>query len=380
MKIGIDARLWNQTGVGRYIRNLVLNLYEIDHKNNYVLFVRNDDRKDVEERISNKNWKIVASPVRWHSLRDQVSFPRIIKKENVDLVHFPYFDIPFFYGKPFVITIHDLVYHHFMTGKASTNAIWLYGFKMLAYKILINSAARKARKIISVSNSTREEIFDHLLINKNKVEVIYEAADDFSAKGGSSSGRKSDRDLIEGRYFLYVGNVYPHKNTDNLIKAFKILIEKEKVKLIFAGSDDYFYSRLKKQSSKLIKEENIIIKENISDSELSGLYRNAVALVRPSFMEGFSLPPLEAMSMGCLVLASDIPVHKEILKDVPYYFNPSDSVDLNQKMNYVLGLDEKAKNERIKKGKELTEEYSWEKTARETLKIYESCIGLRSSK
>ena len=370
MKIGIDARLWNQTGIGRYIRNLVLNLHKIDHKNNYVLFVRNDDKKNVEEEITNYNWKIVAGSVRWHSLRDQISFPKIIKKEDVDLVHFPYFDIPFFYNRPYVITIHDLVYHHFMTGKASTNAIWLYGFKMLAYKILINNSARKAKKIISVSNSTREEIFEHLLVNKNKVEVIYEAADDFNFK--------PDNKNSNGKYFLFVGNVYPHKNTDNLIKAFKIIKEKEKVKLIFAGSDDYFYSRLKKQTSKLIKEGSIIIKENLSDNELSGLYKNAVALVRPSFMEGFSLPPLEAMGIECLVLASDIPVHKEILKEAPFYFNPNDHIDLSQKMLYVLGLDEKDKSERIRKGKKLADEYSWEKTARETLKIYESSTTSRS--
>jgi glycosyltransferase involved in cell wall biosynthesis len=365
MKIGIDARLWSQTGVGRYIRNLVINLHKNDRKNNYILFVRNDDKKNVEEEITSSNWKIVASSVRWHSLRDQINFPRIIKKENVDLMHFPYFDTPFFYKQPYVITIHDLVYHHFMTGKASTNAIWLYGLKMLAYKIIINSAARKARKIISVSDSTREEIFEHLLVNKNKVEVIYEAVDDFNSQTESKNNY--------GKYFLFVGNVYPHKNTDNLVKAFKILIEKEKVKLIFAGNDDYFYTMLKKQTSKLIKEGHIIIKENINDSELSGLYKNAVALVRPSFMEGFSLPPLEAMRMECLVLASDIPVHKEILKDIPFYFNPKDQIDLNNKMNYVLNLDEKERSEKISSGKKLAETFSWEKAAKETLKVYLSC-------
>jgi len=373
MTIGIDARLWNQTGVGRYIRNLSLNLQKIDKKNNYVLFIRSEDREDVKELIRDKNWKLVTADFGWHSISEQIRFPKAINSQNLDIMHFTYQQgVTIFYKRPYVITVHDLIKHHFMTGKASTGPIWLYGFKMLSYKILINLAVKNASKIIAVSKNTKDEIFDHLMVNKKNVEVIYEAADDFKVTQIKSPNL--------GKYFLFVGNVYPHKNVENLIKAFNLVSGKENVKLVFAGTDDFFYKRLKKQTSSFIKNNLIIIKENVDDLELAGLYENAVALVRPSYMEGFSLPPIEAMSLDCLVLASDIPVHKEIFGGNIFYFNPNDFVDMSEKMNYVLNLDKKTKEEKIKKGRELARSFSWEKTARETLKIYESSAGIRQIK
>lgn len=371
MTIGIDGRLWNQTGVGRYIRNLCVNLQKIDDKNNYVLFIRNDDKKEVESLITDKNWKIVNANIKWHSVNEQLKLPKVIEKENVDVMHFPYISVPFFYKKPFVITIHDLILHHFITGDASTLPIWFYGFKMLAYKIVINNATRKAKRVIAVSQATREEIYDHLMVKKNKVEVVYEAADDFK----SNSTKKLDI----GKYFLFVGNTYPHKNVYKLIDAYKELLkEKEDIKLIFIGRNDYFYKNLKKSVSKFVNNKQIIFKENCTDEELVSYYKNAIALVRPSLMEGFSLPPLEAMESECLVIASDIPVHKEILENGAFYFNPESVVDMKDKMNYVLDLDSKKRYEKIKKAKEITGKYSWKKTAQKTLEIYESSSSTSS--
>lgn len=366
MRIGIDARLWNQTGVGRYIRNIVINLQKIDKKNEYILFVRSVEIEEIGKLITHSNFRLAPADVKWHSISEQRKFPRIIEKENVDLMHFPYFTVPYFYKKPYVVTIHDLILHHFMSGNASTLPLWLYGFKMLAYKVILNNAARKAKKIISVSNATRDEIFDHLMVNKNKVEVVYEAADDF---GGAIPVKVEIKD-----YFLFVGNVYPHKNVQKLVEAFKKVSEENDVKLVFIGSNDFLYQRLKNDVSTLIREGKIIFKENASDSDLEGYYRNAICLVRPSLMEGFSLPPLEAVQSECIVLASDIPVHREILFDCAIYFNPKDSVDMESKMNYVLNLTKSERLNRIKEGRDLARKYSWEKAAKQTLEVYEKSI------
>src|SRR5258705_8253378 len=125
MRIGIDGRLWHETGVGRYIRNLVANLAQIDNTNEYVLFVKTGFKiKDLPGRqagsgFKNDKWKIVETDIHWHSLKEQMQFPAVLNKENLDLMHFPYFSHPIFYNKPFVITIHDLIMNHFPTGKAS---------------------------------------------------------------------------------------------------------------------------------------------------------------------------------------------------------------------------------------------------------------------
>src|SRR5687768_2081128 len=119
MKIGIDARLWNETGVGRYIRNLVWQLGKIDKENEYVLFVNSGARVQGQE-FSHERFKIVETNIRWHTVSEQMQFPRLLENENLDLVHFPYFSVPIYYKGPFVITIHDLIINHFPTGKAST--------------------------------------------------------------------------------------------------------------------------------------------------------------------------------------------------------------------------------------------------------------------
>src|SRR5260221_5744530 len=93
-KIGIDARLWNETGVGRYIRNLVAELEKIDTKNKYVLFVLSKDKETVQSSIVNSKWSIAIADVRWHSVTEQIKLSRILKKENLDLMHFPYFSVP----------------------------------------------------------------------------------------------------------------------------------------------------------------------------------------------------------------------------------------------------------------------------------------------
>src|SRR5688500_13416898 len=97
MKIGIDCRLWNETGVGRYIRNLVGQLQEIDKKNEYVLFMLPKDVANSKWKMENGKWKIVLADIRWHSVEEQVKFPKILEKENLDLMHFPYFSVPIRY-------------------------------------------------------------------------------------------------------------------------------------------------------------------------------------------------------------------------------------------------------------------------------------------
>ena len=374
MRIGIDCRLWNQTGVGRYIRNLVVNLAEIDRANDYVLFVRKEDLESVKLCVSNQNWRIVAADIRWHSIEEQIKFSGILDKEKLDLVHFPYFSIPLFYNKPYVLTIHDLIIHHFPTGKASTLFPVFYYLKFYSYKFLMYSAAKKAKKIIAPSISTKEEIIDHLDINSEKVIVTYEAVDE------KISGAKKIEDLPK-EYFLYVGNAYPHKNLDRLLEAFsQFSKENVNVKLVLVGTNDFFYIRLNKNIKKLQLEDKIIVKSEISDAELSYLYKNALGLVTPALMEGFGLPVLEALKSKCLVICSDIPAFKELSRGSALYFNPYEVSSIKDRLKYAYENHGKEEiKEIIKKGYELSEKFSWKKMASETLKVYESSIGLRQS-
>src|SRR3712207_7852 len=108
MKIGIDVRLWNETGVGRYIRNLVTELHAIDKENDYVLFARSKDLDLIKSKIKSTKWTLVTADIHWHTLSEQLYFPSLIQKEHVDVMHFPYFSVPVLYKGTYIITIHDL--------------------------------------------------------------------------------------------------------------------------------------------------------------------------------------------------------------------------------------------------------------------------------
>ncbi|HKC14443.1 MAG TPA: glycosyltransferase family 1 protein [Patescibacteria group bacterium] len=360
MTIGIDARLWNQTGVGRYIRNLVENLQEVDRDNEYILFVRSEDNV----RVKNSNFKTVNANISWHSIEEQLEFPAVLNKYDLDLVHFPYHSVPIFYNKPFVVTIHDLIPMHVQTGNASTLPFPLYKFKFAAYKLVVSQAAKKAKRIITPSSFSKKDIVDYLRISFSKVEIVYEGVD---------KGLVGKRSTHEKDHFLYIGNAYPHKNLEFLIDVFDTLPSE---KLILVGKEDYFYKRLKRRVKKMRLEDRIIFQGEVSDSQLSLFYQKAKALIIPSLIEGFGLPALEAMANGCLVLASSIPTLREVCADAALYFDPKNKENLKEKILDVSNTPEKFEKI-IELGIRRSNEFSWKKTAEETLKVYESSISLR---
>jgi glycosyltransferase involved in cell wall biosynthesis len=169
---------------------------------------------------------------------------------------------------------------------------------------------------------------------------------------------------MKDKYFLYVGNAYPHKNLDLLLHA---LSEVTDAKLILVGKDDYFYKRLRESDIAKQFGTRIVFKTDVSDSELRDLYEHAQAFVFPSLMEGFGLPALEALANNCPVIVSDIPVFHEILGDVPKYFDPH-----NEKV-----LTESLKNPPLRsksfqeKSARVAQQYSWKKMATDTIRVYD---------
>lgn len=383
MRIGIDCRLWNESGVGRYIRNLVEYLAIIDRKNEYVLFVLSKDF----ESIKYTKWSVVRADIRWHTLEEQIRFPKILNRENLDLMHFPYVSVPIFYNKPFVVTVHDLIPYHYPTGKASTLALPLYKLKLLGYKFVIAQAVKKAKKIITVSNATKKEVVNHIKVSEDKIVVAYEGVDNkitnpklqisnkSSVKARTSADKQNTKyKILNTKYFLYVGNAYPHKNLDRLLQALNILISQyPNISLVLVGKEDYFYKRLKEKVRNMGLEQSVNFLGEVSDEDLSSLYQNALALVIPSLMEGFGLPALEAMANRCLVLSSDIPGLKEVCGNAALYFDPYNLNDIVQKMKKIYPDSDYGVN--IEKGVERTKMFSWQKMAKETLKVYEGSVN-----
>ena len=172
---------------------------------------------------------------------------------------------------------------------------------------------------------------------------------------------------------LYVGNAYPHKNLDRLLDAVKILTTHYSLPtthLTIVCPRDVFSQRLNHQ----IKERNLTkfveAKGYLSSGELVTLFEKASAYVFPSLSEGFGIPGLNAMAVGLPVVASDIPVLKEVYGDAALYFNPHEAQDIAAKITKVI-TDKKTKSDLIKQGREQVKKYSWQKMAKQTLKVYE---------
>ncbi len=370
MKIGIDCRFWFQTGVGRYVRNLVINLGKLDKKNQYVLFASGQDYENIKFQISNlkyKNFEIVKVNIKWHSLAEQIMFPRILNKQNLDLVHFPYFSHPIFYNKPFVVTIHDLIINHFPTGKASTLPASVYVLKWLGYRKVLSHAVKKSKKIIVPLEFVKNDLSRTLNVPKDKIVVTPEGFDPEIKDSKLSANPYS----LPPKYFLYVGNAYPHKNLEKLIEGF-YKAKLDDMNLVFVGKDDFFYKRLEKE-----KFRNLIFLHDVSDIELYHLYSNSIAAVSATLMEGFGLLPLEAFGAGTIPVISKIPAFSEVCGESAIYFNPQDPDDIAAKLVEASNLSKEQRRRLIEKGKKLLSKFSWEKMAAQTLKVYESSLSLR---
>lgn len=360
MKIGIDARLINQTGVGRYIRNLVYQLSEKDHKNIYYLYLYHDAYTTYVP--PQDNWHKVLLPYKWHTLEEQIRATNYYYRDRLDLLHVPYFNVPYLYNRKFIVTIHDLTIMKTDTGQATTLSPVLYYIKRLGYQLILNHAIRKSAHILTVSNAVKSDIIRYFEIDPNKITVIYEGVDPVFLRSDGDH-RKADKP-----YILYVGNAYPHKNLDVLFKGMEILAGRLKSipELYLVGPDDYFYRRLRLRSNSAGYKFKIRFINSPDDTELKSLYRNAVCLVFPSSEEGFGLPALEALACGCPVIVSDIGVFHEILSDSADYFPATDAAVLADLIAKKITYPSvKARNT------ELLKNFNWAITAEKTLKIYE---------
>jgi len=372
MRIGIDARFYGPLGkgLGRYTQKLVENLENIDQENQYIIFLRQENWNDYKPH--NTNFHKVLADYRWYTLAEQINLPKKIRQSQLDLMHFPHFNVPILYTGRFVVTIHDLILTQYPTVRASTLGPLLYKIKHLGYKLVIASAVHRAKLILTVSNYTKSQIISHFKINESKIKVVYEGLDPIVKQESLLQKSILDKYQVKKPYFLYVGNAYPHKNLETLLNAFKKFISNNvNYYLVLVGKEDYFFERLKKQANELGIEKNVTFAGFVSDLDLPCLYQNATLYIFPSYCEGFGLPPLEAMSYGVPVAASQAASLPEVLGNAAYYFNPHKENELIESIEKLI-TDSQLRDNLIDKGLERVKNFNWQKLAASTLSLYKS--------
>lgn len=368
MKIGIDARLWAESGLGRYIRNLVKQLVLLDSENEYVVFGLAKDRDAIEEIVGKDGkWRLVVADIRWYGFAEQIKLPWILYREQVDLMHFPHFNIPLLYFGKFIVTIHDLTHFEFAMKRATTLQPFIYGIKQLAHKLVFYSALSRSVKIICVSRYVQNQLAMNFSFTNKKSEVTYEASDDTYFVQTIE-----DVSTAPGPYFFYVGNAHPHKNIEFLLRSFAEFRKNNlDYYLVLSGKSNFFWDQVNYYATRENLLEHVIFTGYVDDSQLANLYSKAVAFVFPSLSEGFGLPLLEAMSYSCPVLSSHATCLPEIGGDAVLYFDPRDEQSLVTHMN-AISNDAALRNEMIGRGLAHKGKFSWERLGKQTLEIYKS--------
>lgn len=369
MKIGIDCRIYSSrfTGIGRYTHELVDRIIKLNNKltkpHQLILFFNNPEYGNFH---APKNIKKILVNARHYSLAEQFAFLKKLNTQNLDLVHFPHFNVPILYNKPYIVTIHDLTLSLF-PGQKMTK--W---YHRLGYNLTIKNAVKKAKKIIAVSENTKKDLIKLLRVPASKITVIY--------NGISENFRSQNRSQKTASPFLLYSGVWrSHKNLPRLIQAFKILKTKhsglKNLKLIITGKPDPHYPEVKNTVKKLRLQKNIIFPGLVTEKELLKLYNKASIFVFPSLYEGFGLPPLEAMACGTPVAASNSSSIPEICGTKnAIFFNPHDTNDIAKKL-YLLYKNKDLQKKLVKNGLTHAAKFSWQTTAQKTFKIITKCLN-----
>jgi len=378
-RIGIDARFYGPIGkgLGRYTEEVVDKVVALDRENEYIVFLSQGNFTEFVS--SNPKMKKVLADVPWYTLAEQIIMPYLIWRAHLDLMHFPHFNVPVLTPVKFVVTIHDLILTKFPTVRATTLSPLFYKIKNRIYRIVIWLAIKRAKIVIAVSQFTKDDIVRQFKIKPDKVVVTYEGVSGLLNK--KLGGFSNDKEILLGYnisspFLLYVGNAYPHKNLEGLVKVFSVIHGKRpNLSLVLVGRQDYFYKRVQEFTEKYWGEKSpVIFPGFVPDENLAFLYNHALAYVFPSFYEGFGLPPLEAMAGGCPVVSSNKSSLPEILGEAAIYFNPEDEGEMIKQIEKIIE-DKNLRQELVKRGYEQVKKYSWEKCAQETLGVYGEVLG-----
>ncbi len=365
MRIGINGRflMTKQTGVQRAAFNMVSSLVKIDRTNEYILFTGNQELEKTDWDYPNVT--VVSSDLRQgETLRnviwEQTTLPKLAKKHKVDILHSPANMAPLFYHGKSLVHIHDLCF--------IVNPQW-YSFSFRNwYRFVIPRIVKKATKVITNSNNSRNDLLQYCPLSVEEIVMIYWAVDDSFLRRALEEHKNIDRP--RDNYILYVGSLEPRKNIKMLVDAYILFRKKHpeiKTKLVLIGGESPLFANF----TLAIKDfkDDVILKGFVDEAVLPEYYRKANMVVYPSLYEGFGLPPLEAMASGTPVITSRSSSLPEVVGNAALTVEPSDITQLYQAMLQLM-TDTSLRKNLIMEGYKRVCSFSWYRVAREILATY----------
>ena len=365
MRIGIDARKLHDFGIGTYIRNLLRQLARIDRNTEFVILCRPADSQTVG--ALGTNFRAVIETSRNYSLAEQWRIPLAVKREHVTLFHAPHYVLPPLVGCRSVVTIHDCI--HLMFPQYLPNR-----FAFAYAQTSIRLAARRATRIMTVSESSKRDILRFVNVPPEKIDVIYNAYDErFGIEPAEEDVvRVRERYQLNDEFVLYAGNVKPHKNLGRLIEAFHLVRQRglNHLKLVMIGDEMSKYTALRRAVHQYQLHKYVRFLGYMPEETLAVMYRLAGVFVFPSLYEGFGLPPLEAMASGTPVVTSNVSSLPEVAGDAAVLVDPYDPDAIADGIYRVL-TDERLRRALRLKGVARAGQFSWEQSVRRVHAIYD---------
>jgi glycosyltransferase involved in cell wall biosynthesis len=375
MKICIDAR-WIEAkiaGIGRYTVYLMRYLAEIDRENRYIALFHDGEVRDAvcgELGLAGRErWEVRTIPYGVFSPRGQLSLPRFLQREGVDLFHSTNFMAPLIrFGGKLVLTVHDIIplKHPEFAPRSKKSRLFP------VFRAMMRRLVAIADLIIADSEHSRRDIVEFLGAPPAKVRTIYLGVDPRYRPLPHAVREEVRRKLgIRGRLALFAGRADPYKNLITLVKAAEIINRKGAVHctVVVAGAEDPRYPEVARYIRGAGIERDVVFAGSLGEEALIPLYNAADVLVLPSLYEGFGLPPLEAMACGTPVICANRTSLPEVVGDAGILVEPTDTGALAGAMERVF-TDPALREQMSQRGLERAKLFPWRKTAGETLAAY----------
>jgi glycosyltransferase involved in cell wall biosynthesis len=350
----VDLRMYRHSGIGRYLQNLfplLLPLLELDR-------LRVISRREIigaPAWLSDPRVDLIEQSAAIYSPQEQLmAFNGACRDTSVLWV--PHYNVPLFYSGPLVVTMHDLA-------PLAIPQILSNSLKRAYAALLIRRAASHATAILSVSSFTASDLRSRLAVPAHKITVTYPGLD-----AGWPRQAIPHTESDGAPYVLFVGNVKPNKNLSALLRAFALVRDRVPFRLVLAGrmhgfgTGDEAVIRMAESFGDRVR-----FTDEVSDQQLISLYAGATALCLPSLYEGFGLPLLEAMQLGCPVLSSTAGALPEVAGDAALFFDPVSDDSL---ANCLLQLTDAALLDRLRRsGRARVQHFSFDSCARLTAEV-----------
>ncbi|MEJ2211678.1 MAG: glycosyltransferase family 1 protein [Anaerolineae bacterium] len=355
---------YRSAGINWYIYNLLQHLPDADPDIDYSIFLGESGYAGREgQRLLSTRWPTRRPAVRivW----EQAVQPWAARRAGLDLLHCPAFVGPLAGGTPFVVTVHDLSFLLFPEGFRGWNRHYL--------RILTGLSLRRARRVLAVSESTKQDVVRLYGLDPGQVDVVYNGVDEaFRPLPAGEVAAFRQRKGLPEQFVLFVGTLEPRKNIVRLVEAYARLAA-PRPPLMMVGGKGWLYQEMLARVEELDLADEVCFVGYVAPEELPYWYNAAQVLVYPSLYEGFGLPALEAMSCGTPVVTSSASSLPEVVGQAGMLVEPTDVDALAAALQQVL--DDAALRDRLRvAGPAQAARFSWAETARGTVAAYRRAL------